>query len=101
MKRFATDWRRKTLIQDLVTGLSFAGCLLAGAFYSRFYIIAGLGFFAIGFALQRIRFRRTKCEQCGLLLWRKPEDDSRISFYCPSCDIIWETEITQDGEPVS
>lgn len=85
------------MIEDLVTGLPFVACLLAGAFSSRYYFIVGLGFFAIGFALQRIRFRRTRCEQCGLLLRRKLEDDSRISFHCPSCNIVWETGVVQDG----
>ena len=100
-KQPATAWRKKALIEDLVTGLPFVACMLAGAFSSRYYFIAGLLFFAVGFTLQRIRFRRTRCQRCGLLLRRKPKNDSRVSFHCPSCDIIWQTGVVQDGEPAS
>lgn len=97
-KRKATAWNRKSLIEDLATGLPFAGFMLAGAFRSPYYFIAGVGFFAIGFVLQRIRIRRAKCENCGLMLSRKPDSDSGISFHCPACDIVWETGSVQDGQ---
>jgi hypothetical protein len=93
----ANVWKRNSLIGDLITGLPFAGFLLAGAFYSRLFFAVALLFFAVGFTLQRIRIRRTKCQKCCRLLQRNPKDDSPISFHCAACDIIWETGSIQDG----
>lgn len=75
--------------------------MLAGAFHSRAFFAAGLLCFGVGFALQRMRFRQARCEQCGVMLKRQLKNDSRVSFYCPTCDIVWETGTVQDGEPAS
>lgn len=95
----ATRWFRKGEIEDLVTGLPFAGFLLTGAALNKpVLIVPALGFFLVGFTLQRLRFRRCRCQKCGTLLHRKLRDGASISFYCESCDIVWVTRVIQDGD---
>jgi hypothetical protein len=92
----ATRWRRKGEFEDLATGLPFAGFLLAGAFLNYPWLfIPGVVAFLVGFTLQRIRFRRCRCEKCGSMLYRKPVAGP-ISFACAKCDIIWITRVHQD-----
>ena len=92
----ATRWRRKGEFEDSATGLPFAGLLLAGAFLNAWWlVIPALGFGVAGFTLQRIRFRRCRCEKCGSKLHRQPKEGA-VSFACASCDIIWITRVHQD-----
>ena len=93
----AKAWKRKGLIQDLATGVVFVGCLFAGAYLSEVFILVAIGVWAVGFDLQRIRFRRCVCKTCGAALRRQMEQDSPISFYGTNCDTIWTTGVIQDG----
>lgn len=97
-RRQAQKWRRKALLQDLLTGIVFASLAIAAivACSWRLAAAAAVTFF-LGFILQRMRFRGAVCEQCGAMLRRKPEDDSRIVFHCELCKITWDTKVIQDG----
>ena len=88
------------LISDALTGIPFVIFLLAGAYASRWFFLLALAFFAVGFTVQRLRFRRCICETCGAELRRPMKDDARIEFFCQACDTIWTTKVTQDGVPI-
>jgi hypothetical protein len=93
----AKAWKRKGLTQDLATGIPFFGCIVAGAYHSQVFFLVGIGFGALSFVLQRMRFRRCVCETCGAALRRQMKHDSPITFYCTNCDTIWTTGLIQDG----
>ena len=96
-KLLATGWRRKAEREDWMTGLPFAGLLLAGGIWNLpILFIPALGFFIVGFTLQRIRFRRWRCQKCGAVLRAMPRDGGPVSFACPGCDIIWTTGVHKD-----
>jgi hypothetical protein len=95
----ATAWKKKARFQDLATGIPFAGCIFAGIYLSETFFLVALGAFAVGFILQRLRFRRCICETCGAQLRRRMKDDSPINFFCSNCDTIWTTDLWQDSPP--
>ena len=82
---------------EFLAGIPFVACLLAGAYYSRWFFAGALLVFALGFALQRLRFRRCTCETCGSKLHREMSDGAPIEFFCEPCHTIWTTSVIQDG----
>jgi len=100
-RKVATQWRRQHFVSEAVAGIPFVICLLVGAYWSRWAFLVALGFFAWGFTMQRLRFRRCICETCGAALRRSMKDDAPIEFYCEPCHTIWTTKIIQDGAPAS
>jgi hypothetical protein len=84
-----------------MAGVPFVICLFAGAYWSPWIFLVALGFFAWGFTMQRLRFRKCICETCGTELRRSMKDDTPIEFYCESCNTVWTTKLIQDGAPVS
>jgi len=53
-------------------------------------------FVGVGIALDAIRFNTYRCRKCGSRLaappkWWAARSGKRFTFYCPDCDIIWET----------
>jgi hypothetical protein len=81
------------LFQAIVLGIAL---LLLPLPYAFIPWIAAL---AIGISVIGLKFRRTCCPQCGdsiQLPWRKIGTD-RLHYYCPRCDIDWQTTYTSGG----
>ena len=92
----ATVWRRQAWIEDLATGIPFAGFMIAGAFGWHGFFGIGLLFFAVGFTLQRLRLRRFRCPNCHRQVPRSSGDDQPVGFHCQTCDILWQTNTYKD-----
>ena len=88
-------------ITDALTGIPFVIFLFAGAYASRWFLLLALAFFAWGFTLQRLRFRRCICETCGSELRRSMKDGACVEFFCGACNTVWTTKVIQDGAPTS
>jgi hypothetical protein len=92
----ATGWRKKAWIEDLATGIPFVGFVIAGAYGWRGFIWIALGCFAVGFLLQRLRFRRFRCPGCRNQVLRSSGHDQPVGFHCRTCDILWQTNTYKD-----
>ena len=100
-RKVAAKWRKQHFIGEALAGIPFVAFLFAGAFWSRWFFLLALLAFAVGFTLQRLKFRRCACETCGAELRRAMQDGAHIEFYCEACNTIWTAKVVQDGAPVS
>ncbi|MDP0491565.1 MAG: hypothetical protein Q7Q71_10985 [Verrucomicrobiota bacterium JB023] len=100
MKRLpAKTWKRRHFACDFTGALFIFGFAFAGAHANHWWFLPSLIAGIATFTLKRIHFRRSRCEKCGATLKRAMKDNSRISFACKRCRIIWDTGLVQDGPP--
>ena len=61
--------------------------------------VVGLGIAVTGFVRQQRLFRRYSCPDCGGRLEnpsRRPHEP--VEYFCPRCDVIWETGLFEPDE---
>jgi len=100
-RKLASKWRKQHFIAEALAGIPFVACLFAGAYGSRWFFLAALLAFSVGFSMQRLKFRRCTCETCGTELRRTMQNGATIEFHCEACNTIWTTKVIQDGASMS
>ncbi len=103
-RKLDPDFKRRYLANALIFGVPFLAAW-AGGFYfddERWQLGSALTAGAIalvGLVRQERMFRRYRCPSCGERLPQSPcETNQPIEFFCPRCDVIWDSGMAR-GEP--
>ena len=105
---------RRCLLQNITCIVPFAvffcaiwqGCKHEKTWMIAVGIVGGVCCIAIGFALSILQLRNVECPICGYVMreplsheltwrnnWRAP-----VMFYCPKCEIKWDTGMIEGGD---